>query len=111
MNTNCVGLEPVASFVAVVVVPEKLKEAAGFSVTGVGLDGVVVIENALTGVGIVPNALPFLSGLGPGLEVSCLGVEDGKIPGEVPVPEEVDGNESFRSEPPDGLFAPKLNRD
>ena len=111
VNTNGAGLEPVASFVVVVVVPEKSKGTAGLSVTGVGLDGVVVIENALTGVDVVPNALPFLRGLGPGLEVSCLGVEDGKIPGEVPVIAEVDGKESFRSDPPAGLFAPKLNRD
>ena len=118
VNTNWDDLEPVVSFV--VVVPGAfggLKENVGLSVAGAGVDGVVavVVENTLTGAGVVPNTVPFLSGLGPGLEVSCLTVASEKALGEVPVPtavfKVVGGKATFRSVPPTGLFPPKLKSD
>lgn len=119
VNTNGDGLEPVVSFVVVVLVLgvfEKLKGNVGLSVAVAGVDGavVVVVGNALTGVVVVPNTVPFLSGLGPGLEVSCLGAAGEKIPVEVlgvaVVVEVMDGKATFGSVPPAGLFAPKLSR-
>lgn len=117
VNVNGDGLGPVPSFVVVVVVPgvfEKLKENAGLSVAGAGVDGVVVVGNVLAGVDIGSNALPFLNGLGPGLEVSCFGARDEKILGEVPVVagvvNVVDGKATFGSDPPAGLFTPKFSR-
>lgn len=73
VNINGDDLAPVVWFVAVVVfvVPEatgRLKENAGLSMAEGGFDAVVVAAgNALTGVVVAPNTLPFLSGLGPGL--------------------------------------------
>jgi len=83
-----------------------LKGNVGLFVAGV--DGVVVevVPNALTGVDVIPNALPFVNGLGPGLEASWLGAADEKMPCEVPV--FADGKAAFRSDPPTGLL-PKLN--
>ena len=103
---------PVVSFVVVFVVPgvlDKLKENVGLSVAVAGVDDVV--GNALTGVVVVPNT--FLSGLGPGLEVSCLGAASEKIPGGMPVVagvvEVTEGKATFGSAPPAGLFVPELN--
>jgi len=77
VNTNEDGLGATGSFVVLEVavllgVLGMPKENGGLSVGGAGVDGVVVVVllNALTGIGVVPNALPFISGLGPGLEVS-----------------------------------------
>jgi len=116
VNTNWGGLGPVVSFAVVVPgVFGGLKENIGLSVAGAGADDVVVVavENALTGIVGIPNTVPFLSGLGPGLGVSCLGVASEKTPGEVPVVtgvvEFVDGKATFESVPPTGLFAAKLN--
>jgi hypothetical protein len=115
VNTNGDGLGPVVSFVVVVVGPgvfEKLKGNADLSVAGVGVDDVVlvVVGNALTGVVVVPKTVPFLNGLGPGLEASCFGAASEKIPVEEPevvgVAGVIDGKATFGS----GLFAPKLNR-
>ena len=66
---------------------DKLKEIVFLSVTGAAVDGVVavVVEKALTGASVVPNTVPFLSGLGPSLEASCLAVASEKAPGELPV--------------------------
>jgi hypothetical protein len=84
----------------------------GWFVAGAGVGGVV--PNALTGVDVVPNALPFVCGLGPGLEGSCLGAAKESVPCELPVVagvvELVDGKVTFVSNPPPGLFAVKLNR-
>lgn len=112
VNVNTGGFEPVVPFVVFVPgVLETLKGNAGLFVAGAGMDGVV--PNALTGVDVVPNALPFVIGLGPGLGACCSGAEDEKTPCEVPVfpgmVEFADGKAAFRSDPPPGLFAPKLN--
>jgi hypothetical protein len=103
--------------VVVVVVPgvfEKLYGNVCLSVAGVDNVVVVVVGNALTGIVVAPNTVSFLNGLGPGLEVSCLGAVSEKTPGEVPVVAEVvelmDGKTTFGSVPPAGLFALKLNR-
>lgn len=118
VNTNGDDLEPVVWFVAVAVfvVPgvfEKLKENVGLSMAGAESDVVVVAVvatgNALTGVVVAPNTLPFLNGLGPGLEVSCFGgaSEKGEVPVVAGVVEEVlEGKATFGSV---GLFAAKLN--
>lgn len=121
VKTNWVGLGFVVSVVAVVVVavPEvlgKLKENVGLSVAGVGVGvdavTVVVAGNALTGVVVAPNTLPFLKGLGPGLETSCLGAAKEKTPGEVPVVTGVvEGKATFWSDPAAGLFPGKANTD
>ena len=117
MNINGDAFEPVASFVvAVLGVFEKLKENAGLSVAGAGLGSVVEVEvvmgNALVGVVVAPNTLPFLKGLGPGLEVSSLEGVNEKTPGGVPVVAEVvDGKVTLGSDPPEGLFVAKLNED
>ena len=114
VKVNADDFESTAAFVVLeaVVVPgvlETPKEDAGLFVAG-GCD----VGNALTGAEVTPNALPFASGLGPGLEVSCLGATNGNTPGEVPVvagmlgPE--DGNVTFESDPPAGLLAAKLKR-
>ena len=60
VNTNGDGLEPVVPLVEVVVagVLETLKENAGLFVAGAGVD--CVVPNALIGVDVVPNALPFV---------------------------------------------------
>lgn len=92
---------------------EVAKENVGLFVAGAGVDGVaVVVPNALTGVDVVPNALPFVSGLGPGLETSCLGAGNENKSGEVPavagVVEFEDGKVIFWSDPPPGLL--KLKR-
>jgi len=112
VNTNEGGLDAVVSFVVLGVLGMP-KENADLLVGGAGVDGVVVLLNALTGVGVVPNALPFITGLGPGLEVSCLGAANENMPGEVPVVVEMvgfeDGKLTFKSDPPVGLFVPKLN--
>ena len=49
-----------------------------------GVDCVVVVGvlNALTDIDVVPNALPFVGGLGPGLESSCFGAANGCVPVE-----------------------------
>jgi len=114
VKTNGEGLKPVAPFVVEVVVAGglgALKENVGLFVAGVGMDGVV--PNALTGVDVVPNALPFADRPGPGLKPSCLGALSENIPCEVPVVvglvEFVDGKVTFWSDPPAGLFAEKLN--
>lgn len=95
------------------------KKSAGLSVAGAGVDNVVVVVvavvgNTLTGAVVVPNTVPFLNGLGPGLEASCLGAASEKILGEVlvvaGVVEVVDGKATLESVPPAGLFTPKLNR-
>jgi len=109
VNTNTGCLEPVVSFVAVV---EGVLEGNSVFVAGAGVDGVV--SNALTGADVVPNTLPFVSGLRPGLEESCLGAANGNTPCEPPpvvvgVVELVDGKASFGSGPPAGLFAEKPN--
>lgn len=117
VNTNEDAFEPVVSFVVMVLgVFGKLKENAGLSVAGVGVSSVVeaevVIGNALVGTVVVvaPNTLPFLNGLGPGLEVSGLVVGNEKTPDEVPlVVEVVEGKVTFGSDPPGGLFVGKLN--
>jgi len=121
VNMNWGGLGAVVSFVVleVILVSEVLeagKENIGLSVgAGAGVVMVVPLLNALTGVGVIPNALSFVNGLGPGLEVSCLGAGNENMPDEVPVVAEVlefeDGRLTFKSDPPAGLFAPKLNRD
>ena len=113
------GLELVVSFVVVAVlgVFAKLKENVGLSLAGAGVDGVevvvVVVGNALTGVVVGPNTLPFLSGLGSGFEASCLGAASEKTPGELPVVTGVaglvEGKATFGSDPPAGLFVAKLN--
>lgn len=123
VNTNAGGLEPVVPFVVGVVVVEvvevpgvleTLKENAGLFVTRPGVDAVVLLvgPNALTGVDVVPNALPFVNGLGVGIEPSCLGTGNENAPCEVPVfagvVEFVDGNAAFGSDPPAGLFRLKL---
>jgi len=114
VNTNVGCLEPVVPFV--VVVPGVLgapKGNTGLFVAGAGGVMVVLVSNALTGVDVVPNALPFVSGLGPGLGASCLGAANGSMPCEVPVfagvVEFVEGKAAFGSDPPAGLFAAKLN--
>lgn len=112
VNTNGDAFEPVVSFVVIVLgVFEKLKENVGLSVAGTGVGSVVEVEvvtgNALVGVVVVaPNTLPFLNGLGPGLEVSSFEGVNEKAPGEVPV---VDGKVTLGSDPPGGLFVVKLN--
>lgn len=120
VNTNAGGLGPVVPFVVGVVVvevvelPGTLKETAGLFVAGPGVDAVVVLVrlNALTGVDVVPNALPFVNGLGAGIEPSCLGAGNENPPCEVPgftgVVEFVDGKATFGSDPPAGLFRLKL---
>ena len=120
VNTN---LGPVVPFVVVVVVVvavlgalETPKGNDGLFVAGAGMDGVIVVVvlNALTGVDVVPNVLPFVSGLEPGLGASCLGTANGSAPCEVPVSagvvEFMEGKVAFGSDPPAGLFAAKLNR-
>ena len=81
----------------------KLVGGVGLSVAGTGVDDVV------------PNNVPVLSGLGPGLEVSCFGTAGEKIPVGRPVVVGVvgveDGKATFASIPPAGLFAPGLNMD
>lgn len=115
VNTNAGGLEPVVPFVVGVVVVEAvevpgvlemLKENAGLFVTGPGGDVVVLLvgPNALTGVDVVPNALPFANGLGTGIEPSCLGAGNENAPCEVPVFAFVGGKATFGSSPPAGLF-------
>jgi len=82
---------------------------------GAGVDVVVVVVplNALTGADIVPNAVPFVRGVGPGLEASCFGAANENVLGEVPVVAGVvefkDGKLTFKSDPPAGLFAPRPN--
>lgn len=105
VNTNAEGLEPVVPFVVV-------EGNVGLFIAGAGVDCVVVVvvPNALTGVDVVPNTLPFASGLGPGLEASCLGAANGCVPVEVPGVVEVEGGKVVHeSDPPTGLFAAKLN--
>ena len=94
-----------------------MKGNVGLFVAGAGVDGVVavvvvVVPNALTGVDVIPNALPFVNGLGPGLDASCLGAAVENMPCEAPVfagmVEFADGKATFGSDPPTGLF-PKLN--
>jgi hypothetical protein len=105
VNTNAEGLEPVVPFVVV-------EGNVGLFIVGAGVDCAVVVfvPNALTGVDVVPNTLPFASGLGPGLEASCLGAANGCAPVEVPgVVEVEDGKAVHESDPPAGLFAAKLN--
>ena len=77
VNTNEDGLDVAGLFVVLGVamllgVLGMPKENGGLFVGGAGEDGIVVVVllNALTGIGVVPNALPFISGPGPGLEVS-----------------------------------------
>ena len=74
----------------------------------------VVVGNALTGVGVVPNTVAFLNGLGLGLKASSLGAVSAKILGGVLVVAGVvgvmDGKATFGSTPPTGLFVPKPNR-
>jgi hypothetical protein len=98
----------------VVVVPgvlETPKEVAGLSVAEAGVSGVVVaILNALTGVDVVPNALPFIGGLGPGLEVSCLGTTNWDMAGKAPLVGFEDGKVTFGSDAPVGLLAVKSKR-
>ena len=60
-----------------------LKESTGLFVVGVGVDSVA--PNAPAGANVVSNALPFVGGLGLGLEGSCPGASGGDIPSEVPV--------------------------
>ena len=120
VNTNVGGLGFVVPFVVVevVVVPgvlEKPKEGIGLFVAGVGVGCVVVVvPNALTGVDVVPNTLPFVNGLGPGLGASCLGGANENIPGEVLVVTGVvefeDGKVTFESDPPAGLLAVKFKK-
>lgn len=109
VNVNTGGLEPVISFVVAVV--EGVLEENSLFIAGAGMDGVV--PNALTGVDVVPNALPFVSGLGLGLEGSCLGAANESVPCEPSVvagmTEFVDGKAAFGSGPPASLFAAKLN--
>ena len=103
VNTNVGGLEPVVLFTVA-------KENAGLFITGAGVDGVValVVPNALKGVDVVLNTLPFVSGLGPGLEVSCLGATNRCVPVEVPrVVEVEDGKIVHESNPPASLFVAK----
>lgn len=123
VNTNAGSLEPLVPFVVVVEVVEVpgvlevLKENVGLFIAGAGVDSVAleVVPKALTGVGVVPNALPFANGLGPGLEPSCLEAATGNVPCEVlvfvGVVESVGRKVTFESGPPAGLFAPKLKRD
>ena len=116
VNVNTGGFEPVVPFVVAVVVPGvlgALKGNVGLFVAGAGVGGVVVVvPNALTGVDVIPNALPFVNGLGPSLEASCLGAAVKNMPCEAPVfagmVEFADGKATFGSDPPTGLF-PKLN--
>jgi len=114
---NADGLESVVPFVvleAVVVlgVLDTPNEDMGLFVTGAGVG--CVVGNALTGADVIPNALPFANGLGPGLEVSCLGAPNDNTPGETPgvagMLGPADGKVSFMSEPPAGLLAAKLKR-
>lgn len=115
VNINGDAFEPVVSFVVVVLgVFGKLKENVGLSVAGTGVGRVVEVEvvmgNALVGVVVAPNTLPFLNGLGPGLEVSSLEGVNEKTPGEVPVVAGVvDGKATLGSDAPGGLFVVKLN--
>ena len=113
VNTNVGGLGPVGPFVFVVVeavvVPGVLetKGDVGLFVAGAGV-GVMVLEpNALTGVDVVPNTLPFVSGLGPGLEASCFGASE-NTPGDVPLVGFKDGKVTFESDPPPGLLTATL---
>lgn len=118
VNTNGDGLEPAVPLTVVVVpgVLETPKANVGAFVAGAGVDDVVVVvvPNALTGVDVVPNALPLVSGPEPGLGASCLGAENTDKPCEVPVfagvVEFVEGKATFGSDPPVGLFAARLNR-
>ena len=120
VNTNAGGLEPLVPFVVteVVVVPGVLelpKENAGLFVAGAGVGCVaVVVPNALTGVDVVPNAFPFVSGLGPGLKASCLGAGNENTFCEAPVVVGVvefeGGRVTFESDPPAGLLVAKLKR-
>lgn len=117
VNVNADSLESLAPFVmleTVVVsgVLETPKEDMGLFVAGIGAG--CVVGNALTGADVIPNALPFANGLGPGLEASCLGAPNGNTPGEIPVVAGVlgpeDGKVTFGSDPPAGLLAAKLKR-
>ena len=114
VNTNAVGLVLVVPFVVtdVVVLPGVLdtpKDGIGLSIAGEGVSGVVVaIPNALTGVDVVPKALPFVNGWEPGLGASCWGTTNGDTLGDAPVVEFEDGKVTFESDPPAGLFAAKL---
>ena len=114
---NADGLESTVPFVVLeaVVEPgvlETPKEDVGLFVAEAGAG--CVVGNALTGAEVIPNALPFASGLGPGLEASCLGATNGNTPGEVPVVAGIRGSEdgkvTFKSDPPAGLLAAKLKR-
>jgi hypothetical protein len=105
VNTNTEGLELAVPFMVV-------EGNVALFVLGAGVDRIVVVVvlNALTGVNVVPNALPFMIRFGPGLEASSLGVANGCGPVEVPgVVEAGDGKAVHRSDPPAGLFAVKLN--
>ena len=115
VNTNADGLESVVPFVVmgVVVLPgvlETLKEDVGLFGTGAGVS--CIVGNALTGVDVIPKALPFIGWLGPGLGASCLGVPNGNTPGEIPAVAGLlgfeDGKVPFESDPPAGLLAAKL---
>ena len=99
VNVNEDGLESVVPFV----VPGGLETPKEF-VAGVGC----VVGNALTGAGVIPNALPFASGLGPGLEASCLGATNWKVPVVAEMLGPGDGKETFESDPSAGLLAVDL---
>jgi len=110
---NADALESVVPFVVLeaVVMPgvlETPKEDVGLFVAGAGVG--CVVGNALTGAEVTPNALPFASGLGPGLEASCLGATDGKVPMVAGLLGPKDGKVTFESDPPAGLLAAKLKR-